>query len=95
MATKGTMAGSKRKTAPGGKGKADGKVKKAKLQQTLTQRKKPSAKPEKNSDNSSDLSDSEDGGVKIDVHKAKGQKHQGDTGNADKTVEKSRSQDTS
>ncbi|CAM1507097.1 Fc.00g067380.m01.CDS01 [Cosmosporella sp. VM-42] len=61
MATKSAAVGSKRKVAPSGKGKSDGKVKKARLGEGKVRR-EPVEEPE---DDLDDVSDSEDGGAKL------------------------------
>lgn len=60
MATKTAAVGSKRKVAPSGKSKIDGKVKKVRLDETKV-RKQPVEE-----DESDDLSDSEEGGAQIE-----------------------------
>ncbi|KPM45432.1 hypothetical protein AK830_g1089 [Neonectria ditissima] len=67
MATKSASVGSKRKSAPGPKGKFDSKNKKARLEETKA-RKAPKEDPEVASD---DVSDSEDGGARLDDESTK------------------------
>ncbi|KAK7430889.1 Pumilio y domain member 6 [Neonectria magnoliae] len=66
MATKSASVGSKRKSAPYAKGKFDAKNKKARLEET--KKRAPREDPEVASD---DVSDSEDGGAKLDDESAK------------------------
>ena len=62
MATKSAAVGSKRKSAPSAKGKADGTPKKARFE---NKKSKPEPEEEEDADDFEDFSDSEDGGAKL------------------------------
>lgn len=84
MATKSAAAGSKRKSAPSFKAKPDSEVKKARLDEAKTRsRSQPQEDPE---DDSDEVSDSEDGGAKLDNDASK--KDKGNPAASGKTFER-------
>jgi len=83
MATKNAAAGNKRKSGPGGKGKSEGKVKKARFEP------KPQPEATEESDDFESFSDSDDGGAKLEkTPSSKSGSKNADKAPKDKTFER-------